>query len=90
MKQRDQGWALAVAEIKIPFHPALGVWPKDGTSTQVFTGGSVLKQGLEPFSQPGSDSSSQSRRELPLRQAEGVDSWVVPVTTEQGEQSIQM
>lgn len=72
------------------FHPALGVWPEELTSTQVFMGDSVLKLGLELFSQPGSDSSSQGRQELLLRQAEGADSWVVPVTTEQGEQSIQM
>lgn len=53
-------------------------------------GESLLKLGLGLFSQPGSDSSSQGGQELLLRQAEGADSWVVPVTTEQGEQSIQM
>lgn len=53
-------------------------------------GDSVLKLGLELFSQPGSDSSSQGRQELLLRQEEGADSWVVPVATEQGGQSTEM
>lgn len=58
------------------FHPALGVWPEELTSTQVFMGDSVLKLGLEPFSQSCSDSSPQRRQELLLRQGrEQIPGW---------------